>query len=368
MKKHLTKAYLAAFILLFFAPTILFELFGPYIDSTNYEQRATAEKPVFSLQTLEEYPQQFEAYYNDHLPFRTQLIEANSKLFLQILRQSPVDKVILGKDGWLFYNPRGTDGDPIADYQGTRLFTEDQLAKIAQTLIYARDLLRRQGKEFVFLVAPNKESIYGNTYLPDQFVSGNTYTNGDQLVEYLRSHTDLTVVYPKQELLGAIQANPEHLYYYKTDTHWNELGGYIGAVELLKALNISMPEVSELQITRNSGFSGDLAKMTGLQSEFAYDHSYTLSGYTNHPARLVLNDAENLIQYTADSADDRSILVIRDSFSISMYPYLASQFRNTTFALRGEYSFDSLPNCPADIVVAQFVERYWDYLLYYFDA
>lgn len=43
MKKHLSKAYLAAFLLLFIAPSILFAIVGPYLDATNYEQRSAAE-------------------------------------------------------------------------------------------------------------------------------------------------------------------------------------------------------------------------------------------------------------------------------------------------------------------------------------
>ena len=368
MKKHLSKAYLAAFLLLFVAPTLLFAILGPYLDSTNYEQRSAAEKPVLSLQTLENYPQEFEAYYNDHIPFRTQLVKANSSFFLKFLRQSPVDKVILGKDGWLFYNPRGSDGDPIADYQGIRTISDAQMDKITQNLLRIRDNLREHGQEFVLMICPNKQSIYGNDFLSDQFATGNTYTIGDQLVTYLQAHTDLTIVYPKEALLTAIQNDPDNLYYYKTDTHWNELGGYIGATELLQALGITVPPLSELQISQTPGFAGDLAKMTGMRSEFAYDSIYSLQGYAEKDATLISDDDnEDFRQYTADGMDPRSILIIRDSFSINMFPYLASQFANTTFVSRDQHSFDPPLDPQADIVVGQFVERYWEYLLYYFD-
>lgn len=369
MKKYLSKAYLAAFILLFIAPTLLFALLKPYLDSTNYEQRKTAQMPTLSLQTLEDFPQQFEAFYNDNLPFRTQLVKANSQLFLKVLKQSPIDKVILGKDGWLFYNPRGSDGDPIADYRGVRTLSEEQLAKIAETLIGIRDSLREQGKEFVFMLAPNKECLYGNDFLPDDIANGNTYSIGDQVVEYLQAHTDLTVVYPKKAILRAMENDPDNLYYYKTDTHWNELGSYIGSVELLKALGITMPELSELDIEYTEGFAGDLAKMIGLRSDFAYDRIYTLRGYAEEDAVLVYETTgpDEIHQFATTNADPRSILVIRDSFSINMFPYLASQFQTATFLSRGNDTFSNLSERTEDIVVAQFVERYWDYMLYYYD-
>lgn len=368
MKKYISKAYCIAFILLFLFPTILFEIAKPYIDTSNSEQRAAAQKPVLSLQTLEEYPQQFEEYYNDHLPFRTQLVRANNALFLNVFKQSPVDKVIMGKDGWLFFNPRGKDGDPIADYQGTGLLMDYQLEGIADNLIQTRDKLRGLGKEFVLLVAPNKASLYGDAFLPDQYIKGNGYTLGDQLVDYLRANTDLTVVYPKKVLQEAIQNDPDHIYYYKTDTHWNELGSYIGAAELLKVLGISMPELSELQITSTDTFAGDLAKMTEQQSLFAYDYSYTVHGYTDHPATIIAEDSSDFRQYRAENADERSVLIVRDSFSLALYPYLSSQFQNTTFVHRDAFSQDMLSDCPSDIVVVQIVERYWEYLLYYFNV
>lgn len=366
MKKHLSKAYLAAFLLLFIAPSILFAIVGPYLDSTNYEQRSAAEKPVLTLQTLRNYPRDFEAYYNDHIPFRTQLVKANSSFFLKFLHQSPVDKVILGKDGWLFYNPRGSDGDPIADYQGVRTVSEEQLSKIAHALVTFRDSLSAQGKEFILMICPSKESIYGNEFLPDHFATGNTYTIGDQVAAYLQTHTDLTIVYPKEVLLKAMKEDPDNLYYYKTDTHWNELGGYIGAAELLKALDISMPALSELQISQTQDYVGDLSKMTGMQSEFACDVTYTLHGYAENEA-VLLSEDEKSRQYTADYTDSRSILILRDSFSINMFPYLASQFKKTTFVSRGHYAPDDLLDPQADIIVGQFVERYWEYLQYYFE-
>jgi hypothetical protein len=101
MRRLFSKSYLVLFILLFYAPVIVFGLFGKYIDSVNYEQRQAAEKPEFSIKKIDEYPQAYEEYYNDKLPFRSQMIEINALINFRLFKQSPVRKVIVGKtDGY----------------------------------------------------------------------------------------------------------------------------------------------------------------------------------------------------------------------------------------------------------------------------
>ena len=55
------------------------------------------------------------------------------------------------------------------------------------------------------------------------------YTCVDRLVDYLKENTDIRIVYPKQELLKVKEENPDILLYRKLDTHWNNVGGYIGS-------------------------------------------------------------------------------------------------------------------------------------------
>ena len=126
MSKKVAYAFVTIFALLFIVPSVIYSLFGEKFDKTNYEQRTSAQKPVFSLHTIQDYPQSFEAYYNDSLAFRTQMIEANSIIDFFILKCPPISKVIAGKDDWLFYNPAGQDGDPIKDLNGENLYSQEQ--------------------------------------------------------------------------------------------------------------------------------------------------------------------------------------------------------------------------------------------------
>lgn len=357
MKNYISKLYIIFFAVFFILPTVLFSLINDS-DGENLENRNMAEKPAFTLGSIEAFPTEYENYYNDNLPFRSYLIKSNALLNLKVFKQSPEKKVIIGSDGWLFYNPPAEDSDPIGQCSGKSI-TKDKLIETAENLITIRDTLKAQDKDFVVMLCPNKESIYGEDYLPQYYNASIQNTMGDQLFEYLHNNTDLNVVYPKDEILNAINTYPKYDFYYKLDTHWNNLGGYIGASELLKAIDITLPDFKYLTVSSSEGRRGDLSDMTGLPDEFKGDISYSLNGYTqNEPVSN--NLFEKIDTYTTSNADSRSVLVISDSFSEALYPYLNSQFSETNYIHITEFYPDSIAKTNPDVVILQVVERYLD--------
>ena len=78
--------------------------------------------------------------------------------------------------------------------------------------------------------------------------------NLDFLRDYLREHTDLRVLWLEDDLKAYRQEHPEDLLYYRLDTHWNLLGGYIGARAVLKELGVTIPEPSALEKTKKDLF------------------------------------------------------------------------------------------------------------------
>lgn len=361
MKKQISAAYIIVFLLLFIFPMGAYKLWGGHFDQTNFEKREAAEKPVFSINAIEEYPKAYEAYFNDSLPFRNQMITANSLLNLRLFQQSAVESVIAGKDGWLFYNPALTDKDPMADYYGISLYTQEQLATMASNLVSARDTLEAQGKAFVVMIAPNKVSMYGNEFLPNSMQRENAYTTADQVYDYLSNHTDLSIVYPKEQLFSAIQKDPDHTYYHKTDTHWNSLGGYIATKALLEQVGIYIPPIEEYKIVTTGKYAGDLAEMLGLQKYLTYDEAYDLSDYRKDLTKKQVDEIEDHIKVICTSeanTDERALFMIRDSFAKETMPYLAKQFQSCSFVRYGQYTPDLLQEYPSDIVVLEVVERY----------
>ncbi len=328
-----------------------------YLDSTNYENRQMATRPLLTLDNYETFSSDYTSYFNDNLQFRNTLITINSAIDYFCFGRSSSDKVVIGKDNWLFYS-RVDDGDPISCYKGTNLYSEEELESIAANCISQRDFVESQGKEFVIFIAPNKERMYSE-YMPERYGRPAENYGVLQLYNYLKNNTDLRVIYPYDELMLAKENVNENIYF-KTDTHWNYLGAYVGATALMKELGIDMPDISSDRITINDGeeTSGDLAGMLSLSNQLRFaDHNYTVSGYDTHNSECIEHDFNKMWSYKATNADPRSIYVIRDSFTSYMAEYIGSQFNHTYLRHFGSYTYDDLINCNPDIVVYECVER-----------
>ena len=49
--------------------------FSGRFDTENNENRKLAEFPEVNLESLGDFPEQFEAYYKDHVPFKNDLVK-----------------------------------------------------------------------------------------------------------------------------------------------------------------------------------------------------------------------------------------------------------------------------------------------------
>ena len=71
---------ITAFLIIITTPHILFSFLKDEIPVDNSENRKLAEKPVFELENIEDYPSSYEDYYNDNFPFRS-VIRNRARLF-----------------------------------------------------------------------------------------------------------------------------------------------------------------------------------------------------------------------------------------------------------------------------------------------
>ena len=326
-------------------------------DGTG-ENRELSKWPSLTGTDYGNYTADLTAYFNDHMPFRNPLITLHSMLNYCCFGRSANESVIPGREGWLFYS-RADDGDSLACYQGTNLYTEGELRKLAENCVAVRDHLAAEGREFVLCIIPNKERIYSE-YMPEQYGNPAEAYRALQVVEYLRTNTDLRVVYPYDVLMEAKEKLDAELWY-RTDTHWNTVGGYIGAGALLEALGIRLPVLWDPSIqihVEEAAHPGDLSGMlhlNGLTSMKAPE--YTVAGYPAFPVETLKWDFQEVFQYHAEGADPRRLYVIRDSFATAMAPYIAGQFQDSWIRYMVTYTYEDLLAFDPDIVVYEVVER-----------
>ena len=348
---------LCAFIIIICCSRGIWFFAERYLDSTNYENRQMAVRPTFTVDGYESFSNEYTSYFNDNLPFRNALITLNSAIDYFCFGRGGGGDVVVGKNNWLFYS-RVDDGDPISCYKGTYLYTDEQLAAIADNCVRQRDFVESMGKEFVILIVPNKERMYSE-YMPEKYGEPAENYPVLQIYNYLKENTDLRVLYLYDDLMRAKEKLDENIYC-KTDTHWNYVGAYVGASVLLKEFGIDLPDIDSDSVTiRDNGeTSGDLADLLNLRKQLVFaDHNYTVEGYDTHDVECTEYDFSGMWSFKAVDADPRTIYVLRDSFSSHMGGYIGSQFSNTYLRHHETYSYDDLVNCDPDIVVYECVER-----------
>ncbi len=351
---------LVAFVVIICLSRPIWLVVDNFVDSTNYEKRQLATRPELTLEGYKTFSSEYMAYFNDNLQFRNMLIEMNSMIDYCCFKRSANDRVVVGKDNWLFY-AREDDGDPIGCYTGEVIYSEEELAQIAENCINQRDFLAEQGKEFVIFIAPNKERMYSE-YMPDAYGEPAEEYGALQIYSYLKDNTDLRVVYPYDELMEAKERLDENIYA-KTDTHWNDIGAYIGTCALMKELCIEMPDVysDDITIIEGDSLSGDLAEMLNLGERLKFiDNEYTVEGYDSHDVQEIEWDVYGMIRFCSTGADvdDRKIFFVRDSFAEKMAKYVGSEFVESNFRHINSYTYDDYVEYNPDIFVLEVVERY----------
>lgn len=270
------------------------------------------------------------------------------------------DQVAEGQDKWLFYKSK-TDGDSISDFEGTGLHTPEEMEQVAQAALNTQEEIEKRGIRFVILVAPNKENVYSE-YMPEIYKHAEI-SRTDILIEYLQNK-GVNIVSPKKELL---EEHSEHQLYYRYDTHWNQLGAYIGVRDTLQNWNISIPELSDRNISAESingnyhyGCDDDLAKLVGLRSVFSDETDYEIDG--NVPMDWtqfkIEQDNEIISHFHNDNAAVSSgILLVGDSFRSAMVPALKEQFEDVYVVHRLFYSPDMIDDIAPEYMIAEYVER-----------
>lgn len=355
------------FAIFLIAPTILYAAFHDKLPSMNYENKTETSFPVMAEYGYESYPEALTAYYDEHLPFRSQLIAVNNYGWYRIFRDSASPKVLVGKTNWLFYNDPN-DGTNVMDYKGLAFFSPQHEAAAAYNMTETQRILAERGCEFWILIVPDKDHVYSE-HMPD-YIPGPNISRASMLIQFFRENTDLNVIYPLSDLMIYKEENEEQMLYYHYDTHWNSLGAYVGTRPLLSAMGMEPTAVWELKMAENHDSEYDLADLLCIRDFLHDDIGYDIADPTKAEAELLEYDDLGTIRYRAigEGVDPRKVLVIRDSFGEQMLPHFSRYFAETVSERRdSSFVYETqdriLTEEDPDIVVFEISERYLSYLL-----
>ena len=280
-------------------------------------------------------------YIADRFAFRKRLVTAWAGLNASVFHSSAEEQIVLGSGGWLYFEPT------LDDYMG-RSMSEEELERAAAYLLSLQNEAQSRGARFVFTVAPNKNSLYGEN-MPSYIPQNHAGSNAQRLKHYLDLYGVNYV-----DLFEVFSACGETLYY-RSDSHWTDRGAALAADAILAAADKPSDFFSG-PFAEGEPHSGDLYQMlypTGSGSEPGerYDpgFSFTLSGDPEGGNALRIK--------TSCSGQSGTLLCWRDSFGISLYPYLADRFENALFLRSSNYDLDEIDRTGADTVLIELVER-----------
>ncbi len=352
--EKINKLYIAFVVSFLFWPTVIYHFMSPRIEIKNTENRILAEKPTLSIDNFYEFSQLYEEYFNDHFAFRSNLIKLNSQIDYGLFKRVDNPNVLIGKYGWLFFNP-GDAASPIDNYKGFYTFSENDLFTIKNKLENFRDLLENQGIQFYLLIAPDKEQIYSE-FLPDYILQYKNQSKADVLCRYLNENSDIQLIFPKEKLLDTKKDAPV---YYMLDTHWNNLGGLVATQELLEKMGKMQIPLEDSPYNISAIKQGDLSNMINLSEELIESNNVSINYVDDIFIQETINGGNwQSRNYLSTARDHNKVFIIGDSFSIALIPALSHHFSDIAFNHYKEvYSYESLLAANPQIVILEIVER-----------
>ena len=307
------------------------------------ENRSLQTFPRFSVSKMLDgsYTEQLHSFYSDQISLRNILIELKAACELGAGKNEN-NGVLLGKDGYLIDTHEYTD----ENYS----FIEKNTQKISDLI----QKLNENGISAHAAIVPRKIDVLTDKLPPYYSTERNarawSFVSGD-------GYLCLT------DTLKKAHADGEQVYF-KTDHHWTSYGAYCAYLELSELLGIDALPIESFELYTasdsffgtsysSSGFFGAepdtllLPKNdkdftteivdTGASFEGFYDLSY-LDTKDKYSVFISGNNAHVSVKRAGEERE--TLLLVKDSFSHALVPYLAEHFDLEIIDLR--YYTDSL--------------------------
>lgn len=345
MRKTLLIIFAAAFGLMCLLPSVGL-LFG--YEGENYENRPLARMPkLFDNGGLNlDFPGGFDDYYQDHFGFREEMVTAFHTATVSALDDTLNEDVIIGQNDMLYYS------ETLDDYLGINRLSDYDIQRIARILCIQQEYVSASGADFAFAIAPNKNTIYPE-YMPDRLKPAGAFTNRERLIAALMD-MGVNQIFLDFELMAR---KHEGMLYHYHDTHWNQQGAMIGYRAIMEAVadDVQYQTYEGISPVIKTGWAGDLHYFLFPSSEgdmeypdYGIDFVYDTDPQA--PGRTVTIG-------TTSKANDKRLLLYRDSFGDGLLPYLSANLGRVLYDSEFPYNYAYMASESPDAVVIELVER-----------
>lgn len=214
------------FLSMLWAPTLADRFHVSGIASLK-ENRVRASRPS-DLRTLlvegAPFARQYEDYFNDSFGLRDLLIRVKHQIDYSVFGES--DKVLVGKEGWLFY--RSVDDELFYVETSARPHLEELFTR----LVSLNAALAARGITLVVVPCPMNATVYPEM-TPRTAARRPKTTAFDVYRGFLREHPEILSIDPQPMLMGLKRRMPA---YHKTDFHWTDPAAAYVAKDLVNEL------------------------------------------------------------------------------------------------------------------------------------
>lgn len=340
MNKKLKVIYIVSFFIICTVPM----LFMPFSKSDTSENRKLSSFPSFISENGSinlNWTSEFQTYISEHFAFREKLVTADSLIKYAVFRTSSNEKVIAGKNGWLYL------ADTADDYTAENTMSGRRINNTAKTLALIQEYVNSRNSEFIFMAAPNKNTVCPEN-MPSRYIKTANKSNlemlSEKLDEYSVNQLDLVSLFRSQN----------DVLYHTRDSHWTNEGAVLVCNALMDRFNIEHDDFSSANKHSELIWHGDLDRMLfpsldRLSEQIVYDMDFSFE-YTYN-----FRSEDDYLISAENSGKTENILMYRDSFGRSLYPFIAENSAESVFSREIPYRLDLVDDM--DITILEIVER-----------
>ena len=269
-----------------------------------------------------------------------------SRLFYPLGISTNPNKVMIGKDDWLYLGDQYEKTITVTR-RGTTAEAAEAAWKIGLATKSWQQWLKRKGvRLYRVMLGPEKSTIYPE-FLPDW-----AQPAADSATNTLLANVSQGLYVDTRPALRAARSQFSEPLYYKTDTHWNSLGAWVAfrafAMEVAHT-EAGLRWLSEQQVRVSKVIEihgGDLGKFLRM-SEMLRDSEVAIEIDSERPIETEQYDFETghltvsggnpqvgaperpLLVKSKHALNQNRVLWLRDSFGTALAPFMAATFTET---------------------------------------
>lgn len=351
--RRLTAACLAVLAAGFLLPKV-----APTPEVHENRKLAAAPARPRTWAELRAWPRAVDAFVDDGFPARKQLIAGLNYLRYR-LGVSGTERVILGRDGWLFYD----NGGHFAQARNDPTYGDGEARDWLEGLAGRTEWLKARGARYLVLVGSDKEIIEPEQG-PDWYQGPDPNRAAALLSRVNSAAAAGDIVYPGPALQQ--QARWGMKVYSVDETHWTGLGAYTAyasAMQRLAAAGVTdgpRPLGAFTEVEDDPLKPQNLSKMLGISGFVDADYPQFLDPGVNLKTTWLTPSHVWTAPQVIDTgrAGKPVLLLVRDSFSLALLPFLESHFSRIVLAhlQDGAWRPDLVERFHPDVVINEVIE------------